>query len=887
MTTKHTEDLFSADLFGDEFDEEITLEEKAEPQSKEQEKTEAVELTEDASVEEELQVTPDDQETQPEAEEMPAQIQSEETAEVVEDESAEEAAPAPLPLEARPVLSGDDGERLTLAHFASHAYLEYAMSVVKGRALPAIGDGQKPVQRRILYAMHEMGLDRAEAKTVKSARVVGDVLGKFHPHGDTAAYDAMVRMAQDFNMRYPLVLGQGNFGSRDGDGAAAMRYTEARLTKISRLLLSELDEGTVDFMPNYDGAFQEPQMLPSRLPFVLLNGSSGIAVGMATEIPPHNIKEVAAACLMLLEKPESTIDDILSVMPAPDFPTGGQLISKKDDIREAYSTGRGTLKVRARYTFEEMQRGHWRLIVTELPPNTSAQRVLNEVGEITNPKIRPGKKTLSAEQQQAKAAMLALLDTVRDESDKETPTRLVFEPKTKNVDRDEFVNALLAQTSLECNVSMNLVMVGSDGKPRQKNLLEIFKEWLAFRLQTVRRRTQFRLNKTLERIHIMEGRHLVYLNLDEVIAIIRDSDDPKEALMARFPLSEIQVEDILEIRLRQLARLVGIKIEAELAELNKTKNSLERLLGSEKLMNNLVAKEIAQDAAEFGDERRTLVEEASRAEMTQTVVDEPVTVIISQKGYVRSRTGHGHDATVMTYKMGDSFGVAFECRTTDQMAVIASTGRVYTIAVSDLPGARGDGLPINSFIDLEKGASIAGYCVAKPDDRVVIATSEGMGFVCSFKDMFVRVKAGKNFVKFDEKGVKILPPQVVGADQTLLACLSQQGRLLIYDINEVRTLPGGGKGVSLMELNLNEELLVAKPIDAEGVLVTGTGRGGKDRDYAVKKAVLEYHMGHRARKGKALDIRWHALDLKTLPKKAAEAEEEQPVTEETSDQTLF
>ena len=421
MTTKHTEDLFSADLFGDELDEEITLEEKAEPQSKEQEKPAAVELTEDAPVEEELQVTQDDQEAQSEAEELPVAAQSEETAEAVEDETAEEAAPAPLPLEARPVLSGDDGERLTLAHFASHAYLEYAMSVVKGRALPAIGDGQKPVQRRILYAMHEMGLDRAEAKTVKSARVVGDVLGKFHPHGDTAAYDAMVRMAQDFNMRYPLVLGQGNFGSRDGDGAAAMRYTEARLTKISRLLLSELDEGTVDFMPNYDGAFEEPQMLPSRLPFVLLNGSSGIAVGMATEIPPHNIKEVAAACLMLLEKPESTIDDILSVMPAPDFPTGGQLISKKDDIREAYSTGRGTLKVRARYTFEEMQRGHWRLIVTELPPNTSAQRVLNEVGEITNPKIRPGKKTLSAEQQQAKAAMLALLDTVRDESDKETP----------------------------------------------------------------------------------------------------------------------------------------------------------------------------------------------------------------------------------------------------------------------------------------------------------------------------------------------------------------------------------------------------------------------------------------------------------------------------------
>ena len=874
MTKNQTEDLFSADLFGDEnHEQEVELKtEEMQPAE-----SETVTLTaEKPSEENEEQVQPQNE---------PADAETSEEEQSIETEPQEEV-PALIPLEARPVLSGDDGERLTLAHFASHAYLEYAMSVVKGRALPAIGDGQKPVQRRILYAMHEMGLGRVDAKTVKSARVVGDVLGKFHPHGDTAAYDAMVRMAQDFNMRYPLVLGQGNFGSRDGDGAAAMRYTEARLTKISRLLLDEIDEGTVDFMPNYDGAFMEPQMLPARLPFVLLNGSSGIAVGMATEIPPHNIKEVAAACLMLLDNPQAGLDDILSVMPAPDFPMGGQLISKKDDIRDAYRTGRGTLKVRARYTFEEMQRGHWRLIVTELPPNTSAQRVLNEVGEITNPKIRPGKKTLSAEQQQAKAAMLALLDTVRDESDKDTPTRLVFEPKSKNVNRDEFVNALLAQTSLESNVSMNLVMVGSDGKPRQKSLVDILNEWLAFRLLTVRRRTQFRLDKTLERIHIMEGRHLVYLNLDEVIAIIRDSDDPKEALMARFPLSEVQVEDILEIRLRQLARLVGIKIEAELAELNKTKNSLERLLGSEKLMRNQVAKEIAQDAAEFGDERRTLIEEASRAEMSQTVVDEPVTVVISQKGYVRSRTGHGHDATVMTYKMGDAFGVAFECRTTDQMVAVSDTGRVYTIAVSDLPSARGDGLPVNSFIDLEKGSTIIGYCVAKPEDRIVIATSEGMGFVCQFKDLFARVRAGKNFIKFDQKGVKILVPQVVREGQTLLACLSEEGRLLIYDLNEVRVLPGGGKGVVLMDLNITESLVIAKPIDAEGVLVTGIGRGGKDREYAVKKAVLEYHMGHRARKGKALDIRWKATDLKPLPKKDNEGEQEAQKTEEIPD-TLF
>ena len=783
----------------------------------------------------------------------------------------EEVTEAPLSLAERPVQSGDDGERLTLAHFASHAYLEYAMSVVKGRALPDVGDGQKPVQRRILYAMHEMGLARPEAKTVKSARVVGDVLGKFHPHGDTAAYDAMVRMAQDFNMRYPLVLGQGNFGSRDGDGAAAMRYTEARLTKISKLLLEELDEGTVDFVPNYDGAFQEPSILPARLPFVLLNGSSGIAVGMATEIPSHNLREVAKACLLLLEKPDATLDEVLEVLPAPDFPTGGQIISRPSDIREAYATGRGTIKVRARYSIEEMQRGHWRLIVTELPPTTSAQSVLNEIGDITNPKIKPGKKSLTAEQQQAKAAMLALLESERDESDKQTPTRLVFEPKSKNVDRTEFINALLAQTSLECNVSMNLVMVGSDGKPRQKNLLEILTEWIAFRLETVRRRTQFRLNQTNDRIHILEGRHLVYLNLDEVIQIIREADDPKAALMARFPLTEVQTEDILEIRLRQLARLVGIKIEAELAELNKTKHSLERLLGSEKLMRNQVAKEIASDAAEFGDDRRTLVEEAAKAEKTQKVVDEPVTVIISQKGYVRARTGHGHDASVMTYKMGDAHRASFECRTTDQLAVISTTGRVYSINVSDFPSARGDGLPINSFIDLEKGAQIAGFCVAKPEAKIVIATTEGMGFICAFKDLLSRLKAGKSFVKLGEiKGTEILEPQVVKEGQTLLACLSEEGRLLIYSLDEVRQLPGGGKGVTLMDLNIGERLLAAKPISTEGVLVTGIGRGNKPRDEVVKKNHLQYHLGHRARKGKALDVRWKVKALEELPAKEGE-----------------
>ena len=851
-------DLFSADLFGEET-EQVTEVEAVEP-----------------AVETPIEETVASVEAQA-SEVVEAVADVEEVQEVVEEAVEEE--PAKLRLEEQPVQTGDDGERLTLAHFASHAYLEYAMSVVKGRALPDICDGQKPVQRRILYAMHEMGLG-PDAKPVKSARVVGNVLGKYHPHGDSAAYEAMVRMAQEFNMRYPLVLGQGNFGSRDGDGAAAMRYTEAHLTKISRLLLEEIKEGTVDFIPNYDGAFKEPTELPARLPFGLLNGSSGIAVGMATEIPSHNLKEVAAACMMLLDNPESTLDDVLTVLPAPDFPMGGQIISKPSEIREAYATGRGSLKVRARYEFEDMQRGHWRLIVKELPPNTSAQKVLNEIEEITNPKVRPGKKALSAEQQQTKAAMLAILDGVRDESGKEEATRLVFEPKSKNQNRQDFVNALLAQTSMEGNVSMNLVMVGLDGKPRQKTLLQILKEWVQFRVTTVRRRTQFRLDKALDRIHILEGRRLVYLNLDDVIAIIREADDPKAALMAKYPLSERQTEDILEIRLRQLARLEGIKIDAELAQLNKTRESLERLLNSEKLLVKQVSKEIAADAQEFGDERRTLVEEASKAELTQTVVDEPVTVIISQKGYIRARTGHGHDASIMSYKMGDAYASSYECRTTDNLVAISSTGRVYTIAVADLPSARGDGLPINSFIELEKGTQLVAFCVAKPDAVVLFSTTEGMGFVCHFKDLIARLRAGKAFMKLGEHA-KILPPQVVRAGEDKLACLSQEGRLLIFDLSEVRVLAGGGMGVKLMDLNLGEKLIVAKPITSAGVMVMGEGRGGKVREYAVKRAHYDNHVGRRARKGKQLDIRWKATKLVDLPpKNPGDAEEPvEPMTE--------
>jgi len=482
--------------------------------------------------------------------------------------------PAPEPTDA-----------ITLGHYAERAYLEYALSVVKGRALPDVCDGAKPVQRRILYAMQRMGLGWNAAagggpKPVKSARVVGDVLGRFHPHGDQAAYDALVRMAQDFALRYPLIDGQGNFGSRDGDGAAAMRYTEARLTPIARLLLDEIDEGTVDFVPNYDGSTEEPRQLPARLPFVLLNGASGIAVGLATEIPSHNLREVAAAAVAMIRNEALGDDELFALVPGPDYPGGGQVISSEADIREAYRGGRGSLKVRARWKIEDLARGQWQLVVTELPPGVSSQRVLEEIEELTNPKVKAGKKALSAEQTQLKASILQVLDAVRDESGKEAAVRLVFEPKSRTVAQDELITQLLAHTSLETSAPINLTMVGRDGRPTQKSLRQMLAEWIDFRQVTVARRSRHRLDKVLDRIHVLEGRHLVLLHIDEVIRIIRESDEPKPALIARFALSERQAEDILEIRLRQLARLEFIKIEQELKALREEQGRLEEILGS-------------------------------------------------------------------------------------------------------------------------------------------------------------------------------------------------------------------------------------------------------------------------------------------------------------------
>ena len=756
---------------------------------------------------------------------------------------------------------------LTLARYAERAYLDYAISTIRSRALPDVSDGQKPVQRRILFAMHEMGLGPA-AKPVKSARVVGDVLGKYHPHGDSAAYDAMVRMAQDFSLRYPLVDGQGNFGSRDGDSAAAMRYTEARLTQYARLLLDEIDQGTVEFVPNYDGSATEPELLPARLPMILLNGASGIAVAMATEIPSHNLVEVAQAAIALIRDPKLSHEALMQIMPGPDFPGGGQIISSSADLAEAYRSGRGSIRVRARYHIEELARGQWQLVVDELPHGVSSQKVLEEVEELSNPKVRSGKKALTPEQLQATSQILNVMDAVRDESGREAAVRLVFEPKTSRIEQALLINTLLACTSLETSVSINLVMLGQDKRPRQKTLTEILQEWIDFRLHTVRRRSAHRLGKVEDRIHILEGRQLVLLNIDEVIRIIRESDEPKPALMQAFGLTERQAEDILEIRLRQLARLEAIRIEQELKDLFDERKKLQGLLGSEATLKKAVIKEIETDIKTYGDDRRTLIEAAEKAAVEARQVEEPVTVIISAKGWVRARQGHGHDARQFSFKTGDELAGAYEVKTTDQLHALASNGRVYSIPVAGLPSARGDGVPITSFVELEAGSQILHAFAAPADAGVLLATEKGFGLTCVASDWQSRMKAGKHFLTLEEGDVP-LPPVLFDASRTdaTVVCLSDgqgggdKGRVLAYPVSEVKTLHKGGRGVTLMGLEKKEKLRQVIVATDTGLVVTGTGRMAKPQSRTMSTREIAANTGTRGRKGKQLDPRWKDVRL--------------------------
>ncbi|MFN3737895.1 DNA topoisomerase IV subunit A [Hydrogenophaga sp.] len=751
-----------------------------------------------------------------------------------------------------PLSAGEPDD--SLVSYAQRAYLEYALSVVKGRALPDVCDGQKPVQRRILYAMDRMGLSysgNTAARPVKSARVVGDVLGRFHPHGDQAAYDALVRMAQDFAQRYPLIDGQGNFGSRDGDGAAAMRYTEARLAKITGLLLDEIDQGTVDFVPNYDGSTLEPKQLPARLPFNLLNGASGIAVGLATEIPSHNLREVAEACVALVKNPGLADDELFTMIPGPDYPGGGQIISPASDIADAYRTGRGSLKVRARWKIEDLARGQWQLVVNELPPGVSSQKVLEEIEELTNPKVKAGKKALTQDQTQLKASILAVLDGVRDESSKDAPVRLVFEPKSSRIEQQELITQLLAHTSLETSAPINLTMIGIDGRPTQKSLRQMLQEWVAFRQTTITRRSQHRLDKVLDRIHILEGRQLVLLNIDEVIAIIRHSDEPKAALIARFNLSDRQAEDILEIRLRQLARLEAIKIEQELKELREEQGKLEDILANPASLKRLMVKEIEADAKTFGDERRTLIQAEKKAVAEIKVVDEPVTVVVSSKGWVRARTGHGHEPGSFAFKAGDGLYGTFECRTVDTLIVFGSNGRVYSVPVASLPGARGDGQPITTLIDLEAGSQPLHYFAGPLAAQLLLSSSGGYGFLATVEAMVSRQKGGKSFISLGEGEMPCAPSHAIGA--THVCCASTGGRILTFEIGELKQMDKGGRGLMLLDLEPKDTLAGAAAY-TRSVKIEGVGRGGKERDETLEIRSLNNARAARGRKGKAADL---------------------------------
>lgn len=739
------------------------------------------------------------------------------------------------------------------AGYSKNRYLQYALAVVKGRALPDVRDGQKPVQRRILFVMNELGLTHT-SKHVKSARVVGETLGKYHPHGDSSVYDAMVRMAQPFSLRYPLVDGQGNFGTRDGDSPAAMRYTEARLSKFAQLLLSELKHNTVDFKATYDGVHQEPTILPARLPFDLLNGSSGIAVGMATEIPPHNLTEIGTLAVELTRNPEMSDEEFYTQVVGPDFPGGGQIISKRQEILAAYKSGRGTITVRSVHEFEEMARGQWKLVFTQLPPGVSSAKILEQIEALSNPQPKPNKKQIDAEQQQIKTLFLNLIDTVRDEAGKEADVRLVIEPKNSKVKREDLVNTLLAYTSLESNFSMNLVAIGLDGNPKQKSFRQLLQEWVEFRVQTVQRRIENRVEQVKNRIHILDGRMLAFLSIDKVIEVIRNSDDPKTDLMAKLGLTEIQAEDILEIRLRQLARLEGIKIEKELAELHEELAKLLDILASNKNLRKFVSKEMAQDVKEFSDGRRTKVEESSKTSTSEAaVVSEPITVFLSKKGWIKQRSGHQIDPTTVGFKDGDQLLKSLEMNSDQVLAALSSDGRCFNIQCVSIPGGRTDGVPVASLADLANKTKIVDICPIS-DSNYLIACDSGYGFVVNAQQFQTRAKAGKALFNVKE-GESLMP--LIPALKSLLVFRSTEDKLLAIQTSEVKEA-NAGRGLQLMSLSGNFRLKAIFTVDAVEELNLVYSHRKKEQE-----TPLAIEVGKRATKGKVPAIKADSYELIT------------------------
>ncbi len=738
-------------------------------------------------------------------------------------------------------LSLDGVERRSLADFTEQAYLNYSMYVIMDRALPHIGDGLKPVQRRIIYAMSELGLN-ADSKHKKSARTVGDVLGKFHPHGDSACYEAMVLMAQPFSYRYTLVDGQGNWGAPDDPKSfAAMRYTEARLSRYSEVLLSELGQGTVDWVPNFDGTLDEPATLPARLPNLLLNGTTGIAVGMATDVPPHNLREVAAACVRLLDDPKTTVEQLCEHVQGPDYPTEAEIVTPRADLLKIYETGRGSVRMRAVYRVEDGD-----IVVTSLPHQVSGSKVLEQI----------------AAQMQAKK--LPMVADLRDESDHENPCRIVIIPRSNRVDADELMQHLFATTELESSYRVNTNVIGLDGRPQVKNLRVLLSEWLTYRIGTVRRRLQFRLDKVERRLHLLEGLLVAFLNLDEVIHIIRTEDQPKPVLMARFELSELQADYILDTRLRQLARLEEMKIRGEQDELAKERERLLALLGSEAKLKKLVRKELIADAETYGDDRRSPIvarAEARALSENELLPSEPVTVVISEKGWARCAKGHDIDATGLSYKAGDGFRAAAAGRSNQYAVFVDSTGRSYSLPAHSLPSARGQGEPLTGRLTPPPGASFE--CVLLPEDEAlyVIASDAGYGFVVKGEDLQAKNKAGKSLLSLPAGAQVVAPRPLKSRDQDWLAAVTTEGRLLVFPVRDLPQL-GKGKGNKIISIPgdrvaSREEYLTDLAVLPPGAtLVLQAGK----RTLSLKADDLEHYKGERGRRGNKLPRGFQRVD---------------------------
>lgn len=757
----------------------------------------------------------------------------------------------------------DEGfERVALRDYTEKAYLDYSMYVILDRALPNVGDGLKPVQRRIVYAMSELGL-KSTSKYKKSARTVGDVLGKFHPHGDSACYEAMVLMAQPFSYRYPLVDGQGNWGAPDDPKSfAAMRYTESRLSRFADALLGELGQGTVDWVPNFDGTMDEPSVLPARLPHVLLNGTTGIAVGMATDIPPHNVREVTAACIRLLDEPEATVDQLLEHIQGPDYPTYAEIITPRKDLRQIYDTGRGSVRMRARWIRESGE-----IVITDLPHQASGNKVLEQI----------------AHQMQVKK--LPMVADLRDESDHENPTRLVIVPRSNRVDLDGLMAHLFASTDLEKTYRVNINVIGNDGRPGVKGLHQILTEWLAFRKSTVTRRLQHRLDKVLARLHLLEGLLIAYLNIDEVIEIIRTEDKPKMELMSRFGLSADQAEAILELKLRHLAKLEEMKIRGEQDELSAERDELQSILGSPERLRELIKTELIQDAETYGDDRRSPIvarQEAKAFSETDLVSNDPVTVVLSDKGWVRAAKGHDIDPTGLSYKGGDHFALAACGRNNQQAIFLDSTGRAYSLIAHSLPSARGQGEPLTGRINPPSGATFSGLLMGEPERKTLLVTDGGYGFVTSLNNMVGKNRAGKAVVSVP-KGARIMPPVMIPetVSTLYLAAISNEGRMLVFPLSELPEL-AKGKGNKIISIpsarvQSREEYVVAVAVfGEEDQLEIKAGK----RKLGLRFGDLEHYLGERGRRGHKLPRGLQRVDGIDVIPSAARAQEEESADSE-------